>query len=149
VLEATTALSKHIQEPDLRSQVSQALHPLVDSIPAKFKLISLDHTSNTHGLPGLPVLTRSPLVLLVEHFKRIPLALQEVGSMFLTTGLDSNDYRSMQVSRWLDPLVDYQVSFSKSSNSPYTQIAIDAVKCYGCLSKDCPADELVRPVFYQ
>ena len=95
VLEATAALSKHIQDPDLRNQISQSLHPLVDSIPAKFKLVSLDFTSNTYGLP---VLTRNPLVLLANHFKRIPLALQEVGQCFSPVSwilMNVNERRSL------------------------------------------------------
>lgn len=73
---AADKLSAHIKEPDLLSQVPLTFHPLLDSIPAKFQLISLDYTSTTFGLP---VLTRTPLALLASHFKRIPLALQEVG----------------------------------------------------------------------
>ena len=143
VKEATDRLSAHIKEPDLLNQVPSTLHPLLYSIPAKFRLVLLDYTNTTFGLP---VLTRTLLVFLASHFKRIPLALQEVGSI-LAIELDTNDRQSKQVSHWLDPLVDYQVSFSKSPNSPYTQTGIDAIKCYDWLAKDCPADELVRFMF--
>lgn len=72
---ATSALKKCLQKGDIRKQVETSLHPLLDSIPAKFKLVSLDSTDTCYGLP---VLTRSPLALLARHFTRIPLVLSEV-----------------------------------------------------------------------
>lgn len=132
VTEASSTLKNHLQMPDIRIQVDESLHPLLDSIPAKFKLVSLDFTDICYGLP---ILTRTPLALLPLHFNRIPLVL-------------------MEMSRWCDPLVDYQVSLSKSSNAPsYTQAAIDAIGHYESLerktlggnlvSKVCLGDEMV------
>lgn len=71
---ATSVLTKHLQDAKVRNQVDGSLHSLLDSIPAKFKLVSLDSTDLNYGLP---VLTRSPLALLPRHFNRIPLVLAE------------------------------------------------------------------------
>lgn len=144
VSDATLALIKHFEDPEVRKQVDVSVHPVIDSIAPKFKLVSLDFTNATYGLP---VLTRSPIAALALHLSRIPLVLMEVCALNprYTLLLDLTNL-NQQTSRWFDPLVDYIVTFSKSSNSPsYTQAAIDATKRYDCLVKNCPAGALVSP----
>lgn len=75
ISDAIAVLLKHFQDADVHKQVEAPLHPIMDSITAKFKLVSLDCTSITFGLP---VLTHSPLLLLALHLNRIPLAIKEV-----------------------------------------------------------------------
>jgi len=139
VSDATDALLQHLQEPDVRNQMDASFHPLMDSIPAKFKLVSLNLADLTYGLP---VLTRSPLAALALHFDQIPLVLKEV-CIHLSESC-ATQLMNQQTARWFNPLVDYLVAFSKSSNSvSYSQAALDALKQYDCLMKGCPAGALV------
>lgn len=75
VSEVTKDLTLHLEENKI--QVDQSFHSLVESIPAKLKLVMLDFTNASYGLP---VLTRSPLALLPGHFGRIPQVLMEVST---------------------------------------------------------------------
>lgn len=74
VSDAIVALMKHLNNAGVREQVDASIHPMLDSIVPKFKLVSLDFTNTMYGLP---ILTRSPIAALAVHLESIPTALKE------------------------------------------------------------------------
>ncbi|KAI6025512.1 hypothetical protein EDC04DRAFT_237837 [Pisolithus marmoratus] len=126
VQSACDNIMAHVEE--VQEKVPVHLQPLLHGFAAKFKFVCLNHTSPFHGLP---VLTQAPLRALANHLGRIQEALKEV-------------------SRWLEPLVDYMVTLRKSGTAPsYTQAAIDALRNHDHLKRDAPVQDLLLQCILQ
>ncbi|KAI6102269.1 hypothetical protein F5141DRAFT_1217879 [Pisolithus sp. B1] len=128
VSKAYDKIVEYVKTEEAQKEVPTHLRPLLHGFAAKFRFLSLNHTSPFYGLP---VLTQAPLRALASHFERIQEALKEI-------------------SRWFEPLVDYMVALSKSGTAPsYTQAAVDALRNHDRVKSDAPVPQLLLQCILQ